>query len=172
MRTMMGRAGGHACAALLMSFSVTALPATAQLPEPDPEEVAAVERAVLDYVEGIYEMRPEYIERSVHPELDKFGFARSEAGTWSASPMDFDELVALARTWAGGRDYSSAPKVVEVPMVLDRIATAELVASWGIDAFLLTKEDDRWKIRHAVWQSHTPETMATVRAAIGGSERD
>ena len=158
---------GRVCTALLMTLALTAVPASAQLPEPDPSEVAAVERAVLDYVEGIYEMRPEYIERSVHPDLDKFGFARSEAGAWSPTPMNFDELVALAGSWARGRDFSSAPKMVEVHSVLDRIATAELVASWGIDAFLLTREDDGWKIRHVVWQSHTPATMESTRAAMG-----
>jgi len=155
---------------ILLAAAVTALPLAAQLPEPDPTEVEAVRRAVLDYVEGIYEARPELIERGVLPELDKYGYMFSpETDAWSGSAMTFDELVALSRGFAGGRDYSSAPRLVEVHQVLDRIASAQLVASWGIDAFLLTKDDEgAWKIRHVVWQSHTPETMASVRAAIGG----
>ncbi|MFH1109413.1 MAG: hypothetical protein V1790_09490 [Planctomycetota bacterium] len=40
----------------------------------------AVQRAVLDYCEAFYEMRPERLERSVHPELAKFGFYREHAG--------------------------------------------------------------------------------------------
>ena len=37
-------------------------------------EKEAVRQAVLDYVEGVYEVAPERIERSVHPELVKRGF--------------------------------------------------------------------------------------------------
>ena len=59
---------------------------------------AAVERAVLDYVEGIYEVKPELIKRGVHPDLQKFGFWRpdGEDDFKSGSAMTFDQLVKLA----------------------------------------------------------------------------
>ena len=38
------------------------------------DERAAVKRAVLDYVEGVYNVDPDRIERSVHTELAKRGF--------------------------------------------------------------------------------------------------
>jgi len=143
-------------------------PLAAQLPDPDPAEVAAVRRAVLDYVEGVYEMRPELIERGVHPDLDKYGYSLSpRTGDWSGSAMTFDELVALSRSWAEGQDLSGAPKIVEVHQVLDRVASAHLIASWGIDAFLLIRDDEgTWKIRHVAWQTHTPETIAALRSAM------
>ncbi|MDH3628431.1 MAG: nuclear transport factor 2 family protein [Acidobacteriota bacterium] len=48
------------------------------------EDHAGVERAVLDYVEGLYELKPELIKRSVHPDLQKFGFARRSADRLTA----------------------------------------------------------------------------------------
>ena len=51
------------------------------------DDRAGVERAVLDYVEGVYEMKPELIERSVHPEMKKFGFARRKpTDDWRVIP--------------------------------------------------------------------------------------
>ena len=40
----------------------------------------AVRLAVLDYVEGIYNVEPARIERSVHPKLAKLGFYRGKNG--------------------------------------------------------------------------------------------
>ena len=59
-----------------------------------------VERAVLDYVEGVYELKPELIERSVHPDLQKFGFARrSPSDDWRVIPMTYEQLVKLSETY-------------------------------------------------------------------------
>lgn len=117
---------------------------------------AEVERAVLDYVEGVYEVKPELIERSVHPELRKFGFARrSPDDDWRVIPMTYDQLVALAGNYykdEGGAP-ADAPKKVEVLDVLNQTASAKLTASWGVDYFHLAKYEGKWKIVHVLWQS-------------------
>ena len=51
----------------------------------------AVRGAILDYVEGVYELEPERIERSVHPELAKRGYYKSD-GAWVEIPMTFPQL--------------------------------------------------------------------------------
>ena len=118
-------------------------------------EKKAVERAVLDYVEGVYQVKPELIERSVHPELNKFGFARRSADQeYRRIPMTFKQLVALAGRYnRDGRVPKDAPKNVEVLDVLDQTASAKLTASWGIDYMHLAKYDGRWKIVHVLWQT-------------------
>jgi len=69
------------------------------------DDRAQVERAVLDYVEGIYDVKPELIERSVHPDLVKFGFARrSPEDDWRVIPMSYERLVELA-----GEYYALTP---------------------------------------------------------------
>ncbi len=115
-----------------------------------------VERAVLDYVEGVYEVKPELIERSVHPELKKFGFARrSPSDDWRVIPMTYEQLVGLAGSYykeQGGAPADS-PKKVEILDILNQTASAKLTASWGVDYFHLAKYSGKWKIVHVLWQS-------------------
>ncbi len=119
-------------------------------------EVAAVERAVMDYCEAFYEVKPAYIERSVHPELHKFGFGRrSPDEAYQKIPMNYTQLIDLAKRWnKDGTKAKGAPKKVEVLDVLDQIACAKLTAAWGIDYLLLGKYDRKWKIEQVIWQTH------------------
>ena len=120
------------------------------------EERSEVERAVLDYVEGVYEVKPELIERSVHPELKKFGFARrSPEDDWRVIPMTYEQLVELAGNYykEEGGAPAAAPKKVEILDVLNQTASAKLTASWGVDYFHLAKYEGKWKIVHVLWQS-------------------
>jgi hypothetical protein len=118
----------------------------------------AVRQAALDYVDGIYEVKPDRIQRSVHPTLVKRGFYRKDASTpYAEMPMTYEQLVNLAGSWnkAGTRDTSI--KKVEVLEVLDQTAVAKVTASWGIDYMLLGKYDGAWKISQILWQSHPPK---------------
>ena len=123
-------------------------------PDADREDVKS---AILDYVEGIYEVEPSRIERSVHPELWKRGFYLKE-GKYHLTPMTFEQLVKLAGGWnKDGRAGSDAPKKIEIYEVLDQTASAKLTAHWGIDYFHLAKIEGRWMIMNVMWQSHPPE---------------
>ncbi|MEQ8768373.1 MAG: nuclear transport factor 2 family protein [Planctomycetota bacterium] len=122
------------------------------------DERAAVERAVLDYCEGFYEVKPELIERSVSKELTKYGYWRSDpSAEYKGTAMNFDQAVALAKRWntSGEQVPDGAPKKVEIYEILDQTASVKLTAVWGIDYMLLSKDDGKWKIRHVMWQSHT-----------------
>ena len=123
-------------------------------------EEEAVRVAVLDYVEGIYEVDPSRVERSVHSELWKRGFARrSDEEPYRELKMTFEQLVDLAGKYNkdGDRVPKGAPKEVIVYEILDQTASVKLVASWGIDYMHLAKYDGRWKIANVMWQSHPPE---------------
>lgn len=123
-------------------------------------ERAAVGRAVRDYVEGIYEVRPELIERGVHPALAKRGVYRPDGGTEYQVPslMSYEQLVHLASWWNDGdRRRDDLTYDVEVLDVLDQTAAAKLTADWGIDYMHLIRGDGGWKIVHVLWQSHPPK---------------
>lgn len=117
-----------------------------------------IAEAVLDYVEGIYDVEPERIARSVSKDLVKYGYWRQSAdAAYRGMPMNYDQLYALAGSWnvdnrQGINDKS--PKEIKVLDVLDKTATAKLTASWGIDYFQLEKIEGKWMIRHVLWQSH------------------
>lgn len=126
------------------------LVAGAPLVAGDREEV---ERAVLDYVEAIEQGRPELIERSVHPEMQKFGFGRRD-GNYRVIPMTYERLVEIAvEMKEKGYVPDDAKHSVELFEVLDKTASAKLTAFWGIDYMHLAKHDDKWKIVHVLWQT-------------------
>ena len=123
------------------------------------DDHAAVERAVLDYVEGIYEVKPELIDRGVHPDLTKFGFWRESAEEeYKGMAMTFEELKALAGKWneSGEKANEESPKQVELLDVLDQTAAAKLTAEWGVDYMQLAKFEGEWKIAHVLWQVPPP----------------
>ena len=126
----------------------------------DKSDKAGVKMAVLDYVEAIYFVQPERIERSVAKDLAKVGYWRPKDKTrYQESPMNFDQLVEIAKTWnAKGRvDAESAPKEIEILDVMDKIAVAKLSADWGVDYLNLSKVDGRWMIKNVLWQSYPPD---------------
>jgi hypothetical protein len=117
---------------------------------------AGVEAAVLDYVEGIYLVQPERIERSVHKDLRKVGYWRQDsASDYQEAPMTYQQLYDLAARWnANGQvDPETAPKDIVVFDVLDKTAAAKLTAAWGVDYFQLGKYDGTWMIVNVLWQS-------------------
>ena len=116
----------------------------------------AVEEAVLDYVEGIYLVQPERIERSVSKDLRKLGYWRQDSSSeYRVAPMTYQELYDLAAKWnANGHvDAETAPKEIVVFDVLDKTAVAKLTAAWGVDYFQLGKYDGKWMIVNVLWQS-------------------
>ena len=119
-------------------------------------EKEAVRQAVLDYVEGVYEVDPARIERSVHPDLAKRGFFKKpDEASYRTGQMTFSQLVEVAKTWNKDRKLAKdAPKEITIFDVLDQTASAKLVAAWGIDYFHLAKYDGKWKIVNVVWQTH------------------
>ena len=133
----------------------------------------AIERAVLDYVESAYEVRPENIDRSVHPELAKLGFTRrAPEDAWKRHDMDFASLRALVAEWnKDGKMPKDARKDVVVLDQLDRTAAARAHAYWGIDFFHLLKDaEGEWKIRQVLWQSHPLDLEAPEEAPARESE--
>ncbi len=127
------------------------------------EDREAVRQAVLDYVEGVYNVDPARIERSVHPELAKRGFYREKGKEgYSEGKMTHEKLVEVAKTWnKNGKLPKDAPKEITIFEVMDQTASAKLVAAWGMDYFHLAKYDGKWKIVNVIWQSLPPKKDLT-----------
>jgi hypothetical protein len=126
----------------------------------------AVRQAALDYVEGIYNVEPSRIERSVHPKLAKLGFYRPPADDAyrPGSAMTFERLVEIAKNYnKEGKLRKDAPKEVTVLDVLDQTASVKLVAEWGVDYMHLAKFDGKWMIVNVLWQSPPKKSAAQKR---------
>ena len=118
----------------------------------------AVRQAALDYVEALYEVDTMRVVRSVHPALTKYGYYMRD-GTYRGGAMTYDGLKQLALRWNRDPqrvDPETAVKEVVVFDVLDKTASAKIVAHWGVDYMHLAKVDGRWMIRNILWQSPPP----------------
>src|SRR5215207_1743662 len=138
---------------ILLIAAVVLLPAAAAAQgDADREGVRA---AVLDYVEGIYEVDASRIERSVHPDMAKRGFFVKKGETaYSPHTMTYAQLVELAKNYnKDGHVAKDAPKEVVVYDISDQTASVKLTAVWGIDYMHLAKYDGKWKIINVLWQT-------------------
>ena len=141
-----------AAAVVFVIGSVTARPQSS-------DERECVRQAVLDYVEGVYQVEPARIERSVHPDLSKRGFWREKGmDGYTTGKMSFAALVEVAKNWnKSGKLPKDAPKEITIFEVQDQTASAKLVADWGTDYFHLAKFDGKWMIVNVLWQSPPPK---------------
>ena len=113
-----------------------------------------IERAVLDYAESYYEVRPEYIERSIHRDLVKLGYKYKEDDTYEAKPMDYTGFEAMiAYLVENDHTPEPGPKEVEILDAADQTALVKLTGSWGVDYMQLAKFEGKWMTRHALWQT-------------------
>jgi len=145
---------------VIAAIAVLALAIPSGLLAQDGSDEQGVTAAVMDYVNAIYDVEPERIDRSVAADLVKRGYWRQDADSeYREFPMDFQQLRDLSESWNadGHLDSSTAIKEVVVFDILDKTATAKLVADWGIDYMQLAKVDGRWMIKNILWQSHPPE---------------
>ena len=115
----------------------------------------AVERAMLDYLEGFYEGDTLKIIRGVLPEANKYGYWKDKkTGVYKGSAMSFTEMKAYARNVKEKEHFPKpdAPKKVEIFEVQDQTASGKVTAWWGTDYMLLGKYDGQWKIVQVLWQ--------------------
>ena len=118
----------------------------------------AVENAVKDYLDALYNVEPFKIERSVDTTLNKVGYWYDEKnGLYRDNlKMTYQQLYDLAGSWnaKGNKIDEESPKEIKIYEVNDKTAVAKLTAEWGIDIFHLGKVGDQWKIFNIIWQSH------------------
>jgi len=118
----------------------------------DPKEI---EQAVQNYVSSIYDMKPELLDKSVSPKLQKLGYMPAEDGSGLVeSWMTLAELKDLAGhlNKDGMFDPKTSPRKVTILDHTDMIANVKLDAAWGIDYIHLTKNSGEWMIINVIWE--------------------
>jgi len=121
----------------------------------DEADSKSIEQAVTNYVTSIYEMKPELVDESVHPKLQKLGYMPADDGSgWNESWMNHAELRDLAATLNKDKmfDPETAPLEIEIVDHTALIASVKLTAAWGIDYIHLVNVDGKWMIVNVVWQ--------------------
>jgi hypothetical protein len=119
------------------------------------EDVKGIEQAVQNYVSSIYDLKPELLDESVSPKIQKLGYMPAEDGSGLVeSWMTFDELKELAGhlNKDGMFDPKTSPRKVTILDHTDMIANVKLEAAWGIDYIHLTKYSGEWMIINVIWE--------------------
>ena len=134
---------------LLIILSFLSLAASAQT------DKVLVEKAMMNYLDALYDAKPELIRESVHPRLNKFGFYRpaKDKPFGKMGQMTFERLEKLAGEWNAEKKPIPTPRKAEIIAVHDQIVIGKVTADWGFDYMQLVKEDDKWLILNIVWQS-------------------
>jgi len=119
------------------------------------DDAKGIEQAVTNYVNSIYLMKPELLDESVSPKLQKLGYMPADDGSgMNESWMSFQELKDLAGhlNKDGMFNPETAPLVVTIVDHSDLIANVKLEAAWGIDYIHLTKFSGKWMIMNVIWE--------------------
>ncbi len=143
--------------ALVMAASVFAVEPI-EFIEPTDEE--GITQAVMNYVNSIYQVKPELVDESVHAKLQKVGFVPNKDGDgYREMWMTLDELRELAVHWNqdGSVATETAKAEVKILAQLDQIAVVRLDAEWGIDFIQLAKMKGTWMIINVMWQTYPAE---------------
>lgn len=134
---------------------IVATSLTAGLALAGDDDAKGIEQAVTNYVHSIYLMKPELLDESVSPKLQKLGYMPAEDGSgMNESWMTFQDLKDLAGhlNKDGMFDAETAPLVVEIVEHTDLIANVKLTAAWGVDYIHLTKFSGEWMIMNVIWE--------------------
>ena len=144
----------------LTSLALALAITTGQAQSSPASDKEAVRQAAMNYLDALYQAKPELIEKSVHPDLSKRGYFHKKGEQhFSNELMSYQQLYDLAGKWNkdGKRPLEKAPKEVVVYEVLNQTASAKVTAYWGIDYMHLAKYDGTWKIVNILWQEPPPK---------------
>lgn len=149
---------------LTLLIAATLLPLSAFAAAPP--EHAAIERAVLDYIESQHKAEPEMMQRGLDKELAKRTYWQAANGTEFIMKTDYDTMVKVAKTY--NKDGTKFPKVPRVEIkILDvdnRAASVKLTADEWIDYMHLYQNDrNEWKILNVLWQYHDAKRQVSKK---------
>ena len=124
-------------------------------------EYTAVESAIEDYINGLYNVDATRIENGVDTTLRKIGYWYDEEEQQYRDniEMSYQQLHDLSKKWnsKGNRASADSPKKITIYEINDKTAIGKIEAVWGFDYFQLAKVDNKWKILNIIWQSYPPK---------------
>lgn len=140
---------------ILLMFVAVALTVPLAVLAGSDTDAKEIEQAVLNYVSSIYDVKPDLLDESVSPKLQKLGYMPAKDGSGLEEGwMTFAELKDLAGhlNKDGMFDPKTSPRKVTILEHTDMIANVKLDAAWGIDYIHLTKNSGKWMIINVIWE--------------------
>lgn len=120
--------------------------------EASPEDLEAIRRTALDYVEGWYEGDGEKMDRALHPDLAK-RMVSVQDNQSQLNVMGKEQLVQAARSGRGkSTPAAEQRKDVKILDVYGKTATVRLDARDWVDYLHIVKWNGRWVIINVLWE--------------------
>lgn len=139
--------------ALVVAVSALALP-----PAAESLERVAIEKVVLDYLEGWYTGDAARMQRALHPELAKrMVGVEPKTGRSFLQPIGASAMIAYTAAGAGtlksGEDAGIEVRILDV---FDNMAMVRAKSARFMDYVQLGKLDGEWKIVNVLWERMPP----------------
>ncbi|QAU47727.1 nuclear transport factor 2 family protein [Bradyrhizobium guangzhouense] len=118
------------------------------------DDLEAIERTLLDYIEGFYDGDEARMERALHPELAKrIAYVDAASGRGTVAEMSALALTKLTRQKAD-RPTPTAERQQDIVVfdICNNAASARVTASTWIDYLHLSRLNGRWVIVNVLWE--------------------
>ena len=123
--------------------SVSDRPASAQ------DDVDAITRVALDYLEGYVSGDPQRHLRSYHPEAIKRRYTEDEDGIFGIVSLSPQTMADYAAT-ESGTDTGGSIEVI-VDDVYEDIASVRVYSARWVDFLHVVKARGKWRLFHVTW---------------------
>jgi hypothetical protein len=122
-----------------------------RLEEVSADDIASIERAARDYIEGYLTGDAERMADCLHLELTKRSTERDSSGAWTViDAMNRAQMVEVA---AGGRGARWAKDyTLTVHDAFRNIATVTVDSAGYVDYLHIGRFEDRWRIVNVLWE--------------------
>ena len=115
----------------------------------DQQDLDAITRTALDYLEGFVLADPDRHLSSYHPEAVKRRFAQDQDGIFwvnAISPRTMADYAAVETP-------AETPHEIVIDAVYDDIASVRVYSNRWVDFLHIVKARGEWKLFHVTWQN-------------------
>jgi broad specificity phosphatase PhoE len=147
----------------------------------DKSDQAQIETTLNNYIDAFYKGDTTKLKEAIKPRLNKFGYWKNkETGAYEYyAHMSYNkamDFVQRMKDEGRSRDENEI-RTVEVLDIGNHVASAKVIANWGIDYVLLSKDDDKWMIEQVIWEGpflkdYKTETKTTTYYLIRHAEKN
>jgi hypothetical protein len=127
------------------------------------EDKEAIERAVLDYVDGWYQGDSSRMERALHPDLVKRTIELDrKKNEWVLGKTSTAPMMVRWTGQGGGTGVPPAERKYEITIldVFRHVAMVKAVSPLYVDYCQLLRFDESWKIVNVLWEIREGEVEA------------
>jgi phosphohistidine phosphatase SixA len=115
-----------------------------------------IETTLNHYIDAFYTGDTTALKKALRPRLYKFGYWKNKdtkAYEYYADMSYTDAMAFVQKMKDEGRSRDENEiREIQVLDIAKHIATAKVIAAWGIDFMTLSKDNGQWRIEQVIWE--------------------